>query len=450
MQAKRVVIVGGGMAGLACAADLAEAGVKVTVLEKRPVAGGKVSSWNDQDGDPIESGLHIFFGCYKKLFPFLKRVGAYQHINWKEHTILVAQANGKTHRLHFPNIPAPFSGIVAFSWNKLFTLSEKLTNIPGLFVVYVRGLGYNKKLDRFSYAQWHKRRWMQQSVVDKLWNAISLSTGFIGADEMSARPMTTVFHYFARSTNASKLGFLNGTPERQIFEPIRHYLEERGGEILLNQKVKEVVVGEDELAKGLLMEDGSLIEADAYIIAAPLHSARQLLPDKLRRYKFFDNLWKLRSVPVMNAQIWYDRKISEEDNLFFTSEAIFSVFADLSITSPKAYDKHGGSLVSMAIAPAAPLWQLSDEEILDKAHADLVKLWPKVVEAKRLKGSLVRIPNSIYREEPGSDKYRPTQFTPIPNLFLSGCYTAQDYMASMEGAVQSGQLAAKAVLKSFS
>ena len=59
---------------------------------------------------------------------------------------------------------------------------------------------------------------------------------------------------------------------------------------------------------------------------------------------------------------------------------------------------------------------------------------------------MVRIPNSIYREAPGSDPFRPSQATPVPNLFLAGDYTRQDYMASMEGAVRSGQRAAQAVL----
>ncbi len=442
----RVAIVGGGLAGLACAVELADKGHKVIVLEKRPVLGGKVSSWKDGDGDSIESGVHIFFGCYKQLLPFLKRVGAYQNIKWKEHTILVARPGGKTTRLHFPKLPAPFSGIIAFTNNDLFTWQEKLTNIPGLFVLYIRGLGFVKKLDKFSYGEWHRRRGMKQSVIDKLWNAISLSTGFLPAEEMSARPMTTVFHYFARSTRASELGFLDTSPGEGIFEPICHYLTAKGVQIHSDTKVTDLVMDEAEQILGLKLADGSLIEAEAYVIAAPLHSARQILPAKLRRHTFFDNLWKLKSVPVMNVQIWYDQKICQTDNLFFTGEACFSVFADLSITSPRAYGQNKGSVMGLVVAPAAPLWQLSDEEIVQRCHQDLANLWPAAQGAAILKGTVVRIPNSIYREEPGSDQYRPTQQTPVKNLFLAGCYTQQDYMASMEGAVRSGLAAAAAIM----
>lgn len=442
----KVAIAGGGLAGLACAVELAEAGHEVLVLEKRPVLGGKVSSWQDADGDSIESGVHIFFGCYRQLLPFLKRVGAYQNIKWKEHTILLARPDGETARLHFPAFPAPFSGIIAFSNNDLFSWPEKLTNVWGLFILYLSGLDFIKKLDKYSYTEWHQKRGMRQNVVDKLWNAIALSTGFLPANEMSARPMATVFHYFARQTSASQLGFLDTSPAEGIFEPIRRHLAAKGAQIRLDARVREVLLDQNEKVAGFLLASGERIEADAYVIAAPLHNARQMLPDQLRHHPYFANLWKLKSVPVMNVQIWYDRKVCQTDNLFFTAEACFSVFADLSITSPRAYGALDGSVMGLVVAPAAPLWQLSDEEIVQQCHRDLLKLWPEVAGANIIKGTVVRIPNSIYREEPGSDQYRPAQRSPLENLFLAGDYTQQDYMASMEGAVRSGLAAARAII----
>ena len=99
--------------------------------------------------------------------------------------------------------------------------------------------------------------------------------------------------------------------------------------------------------------------------------------------------------------------------------------------------------MGLVVAPAASLWQLSDAEIVERCHHDLIGLWPSAAQAQVLKGTVVRIPNSIYRETPGSDVYRPTQKTPVANLFLAGDYTQQDYMASMEGAVRSGLAAAR-------
>jgi len=64
---KTVAIIGGGLSGLACAKYLAQAGHQPTVYEARDVLGGKVSAWQDKDGDWIETGLHIFFGAYPNM-----------------------------------------------------------------------------------------------------------------------------------------------------------------------------------------------------------------------------------------------------------------------------------------------------------------------------------------------------------------------------------------------
>ncbi len=447
---KTAIVVGGGLAGLTSAADLADAGFQVQVLEKRPVVGGKVSSW--QEGDyTVESGLHIFFGCYRELLTMMKRVGAYSHINWKDHTLHVARPGGKVAKFHFPNIPAPFNGIVAFTGNDLLTWHEKFTNVRALIHPWLTPLEKVSRWDDRTYAEWHRGYGIAEGVLTKWWNPIALSMGFLPAEEMSARPMTTVFHHFSRRASASRVGFLDGPPNERLHQPFIDYIEARGGIARRNSKVTELEVtwgDSSPSVTGVRLEDGEVLHADAVVVAVPLHNARQLIPKVLRHMAYFDNLWKLKSVPVMNVQVWFDRYVSRTDNLFFTADAPFSVFADLAVTSP-LYDRTGGSLVSMAVAPAQELWQLTDDEIAQRCLDALHSLWPQTLRAHVVHTTVVKIPNSIYRELPGSDALRPTQKTPILNLALAGDYTQQDYMASMEGAVRSGHKAAQALISNL-
>jgi zeta-carotene desaturase len=448
--ANKVVVIGGGLAGLTAAADLADAGVQVTLLEKRAVLGGKVSSW-DAEGWPIESGLHIFFGCYTALLAMMRRVGAYDNVLWKEHTIHVARHGGKVSRFRFPNVPAPFNGIWAFTTNDLLTWREKLTNVRALIRPWLRPLRKIGEWDDRTYAQWHRRYSIAEGVLTKWWNPIALSMGFLHAEEMSARPMTTVFHHFSRKARASRVGFLDGPPGERMHRYFADYIEARGGEVRMDSRVAELLLDWQEgrpSITGVRLESGEVVEADGFVLAVPLHSARQALPKVLRRMPYFDRLWQLKSVPVMNVQVWFDRYVSSTDNLHFTTDAPFSVFADLAITSPM-YDRTGGSLVSMAVAPAQPLWHKSDAEIVQACVDALHNLWPPTRQAQILHTTVVKIPNSIYREVPGSDALRPTQRTPIRNLVLAGDYTRQDYMASMEGAVRSGHKASLALLESL-
>lgn len=74
-QKQRVLVLGGGLAGLCAAKRLTDRGFQVTLLEKRELYGGKVSSWRDDEGDWIESGTHCFFGAYGVLYELMKEVG---------------------------------------------------------------------------------------------------------------------------------------------------------------------------------------------------------------------------------------------------------------------------------------------------------------------------------------------------------------------------------------
>jgi zeta-carotene desaturase len=338
--------------------------------------------------------------------------------------------------------------MAAFGTTDLFTLGEKLTNMRALIRPWLMSLAAIQRWDNLSYAEWHRKHGIAQGVLDKMWNPIALSMGFLPAAELSARPMTTVFHHFSRAGTATRVGFLDGPPGERLHSPFAEYITTRGGRIETGVRAQALDLEPEGRVAGVWLADGSLRTAAYYVLAAPIHSTRQLLPAALRRFAQFDNLWKLKSVPVMNAQIWFDRRVSTVDNLFFTADAPFSVFADLAVVAPREYGTHGGSLVSMAIAPAAPLWPLSDDEIVERCRAALADLWPASRGARVRKTALVRIPNSIYRESPGTDRYRPAQRTPVHNLFLAGDYTQQDYMASMEGAVRSGKLAARALLDS--
>ncbi|MDQ6693934.1 MAG: FAD-dependent oxidoreductase [Chloroflexota bacterium] len=438
---------GGGLAGLTAAADLVDSGADVLLLEKRSVLGGKVSSWLEQDYQ-VESGLHIFFGCYTELLAAMKRVDAYSHINWKEHAIYMAQPGGKVSRFSFPNVPAPFNGIVAFTANDLLTWHEKWTNVKALIRPWLMSLDQVAKWDDRTYGDWHRGYGIAEGVLTKWWNPIALSMGFLPADEMSARPMTTVFHHFSRAGQASRVGFLDGPPSERLHKSFADYIRQRRGEIRTGSKVQELVISWDTgkpVISAVRMEGGEELVADAFVVATPLHNARQMIPRVLSNIDYFSSLWKLKSVPVMNVQVWFDRYVSRRDNLHFTAHAPFSVFADLAVTSP-LYDRTGGSVVSMAVAPAQHLWQLSDQEIIQICIDALADLWPRTRTARVVHSSLVKIPNSIYREVPGSDALRPTQKTPVFNLALAGDYTRQDYMASMEGAVRSGHRAAKVLL----
>jgi 15-cis-phytoene desaturase len=157
----------------------------------------------------------------------------------------------------------------------------------------------------------------------------------------------------------------------------------------------------------------------------------------------------LRGVPVMNLHLWFDRKLSTVDNLIFSRSKLLSVYADMSETC-KGYASKENSMLELVFAPAAGWLTKSDDEILQATLDELERLFPEEIAAdqslaKVTKFSCVRTPTSVYETLPGCEQHRPSQKSPISNFFMAGDFSKQRYLASMEGAILSGQLAAKAV-----
>ena len=127
---KTVAIVGGGLSGLACAKYLSDAGHKPIVLEARDVLGGKVSAWQDEDGDWVETGLHIFFGAYPNMMNLLTELGIEERLQWKAHrmTFAMRERPGEFTSFDFPRgVPAPLNMAAAILGNtEMLSWEEKL------------------------------------------------------------------------------------------------------------------------------------------------------------------------------------------------------------------------------------------------------------------------------------------------------------------------------------
>ncbi|MBF2013759.1 MAG: 9,9'-di-cis-zeta-carotene desaturase [Rivularia sp. T60_A2020_040] len=474
----RVAIVGAGLAGLSCAVDLADAGCEIQIFESRPFVGGKVGSWIDHDGNHVEMGLHVFFGCYYQLFDLMKKVGAFENLRSKEHTHQFINRGGRTGALDFRFLTgAPFNGLKAFFTTSQLSLQDKIQNSLALGTSpVVRGLvdfdGAMKTirdLDKISFADWFRSHGGNNGSIERMWNPIAYALGFIDCENMSARCMLTIFQLFATRTEASKLRMLEGSPQEYLHKPILDYLEARGTKIYTRRQVREIKFSEVEgktRVDGLVVANGDTqedITADAYIAACDLPGITRLLPSEWRKWLEFDNIYKLDAVPVATVQLRFDGWVTEMqdaekrsslqqaagiDNLLYTPDADFSCFADLALTSPADYYRQGsGSLMQLVLTPGDPFIKKSNEEIAKHVLAQVHELFPSSRELNMTWYSVVKLAQSLYREAPGMDVYRPSQKTPLENFFLAGSYTQQDYIDSMEGATISGRRAAKVVLE---
>src|SRR5919202_304526 len=474
----RVAIVGAGLAGMATAVELVDGEHVVEVLESRPFVGGKVGSWVDADGNHVEMGLHVFFGCYYQLFDLMKKVGAIDNLRLKEHTHIFVNKGGRTGELDFRFITgAPFNGLKAFFTTSQLSLQDKLQNAIALGISpIVRGLvdfdGAMKtirELDKISFADWFRKHGGNDGSLKRMWNPIAYALGFIDTENISARCMLTIFQFFASKTEASVLRMLEGSPDEYLHQPIVKYLEARGGKIHTRRRVREILfseAGEQTKVTGIAIANGETEEtilADAYVCATDVPGVQRVLPEAWRKWSEFDNIYKLDTIPVATVQLRFDGWVTELhdaekrkqlteaaglDNLLYTPDADFSCFADLALTSPGDYYREGqGSLLQLVLTPGDPFIRQNNEAIAQHVLKQVHELFPSSRELNMTWYSVVKLAQSLYREAPGMDPYRPNQKTPVSNFFLAGSYTQQDYIDSMEGSTLSGRQAAKAILE---
>ncbi|MEB3184782.1 MAG: 9,9'-di-cis-zeta-carotene desaturase [Cyanobacteriota bacterium] len=496
----RVAIVGAGLAGLAAAVDLVDAGHQVDLYEARPFMGGKVGSWVDEGGNHIEMGLHVFFFNYANLFALLRQVGAFENLLPKDHIHLFVNSGGDLRELDFRfPIGAPFNGLKAFFTTPQLSWIDKLRNALALgtspivrgLVDYEGAMKTIRALDRISFQQWFLGHGGSEQSIRRMWNPIAYALGFIDCEAISARCMLTIFMMFAAKTEASKLNLLKGSPHRWLTGPILDYITERGGRLHLRHRVSEVLF-DDELpaeetaeaaaagvdgaacqpvtrvsALKLGTPEGEItVEADTYLAACDVPGIQRMLPQAWRRWPQFDQIYKLEAVPVATVQLRYDGWVTELgdtpaaaaaradlnqpaglDNLLYTADADFSCFADLALASPEDYRKPGlGSLLQCVLTPGDPWIPKKTDEIVAHTDAQVRALFPSAAGLTLVWSNVVKLAQSLYREAPGMEPYRPDQRTPVSNFFLAGSYTRQDYIDSMEGATMSGKLAAAAIL----
>ena len=472
----KVAIVGAGLAGLTAAVDLVDQGHQVDLYEARAFMGGKVASWVDQKGNHIEMGLHVFFFNYANLFELMSKVGALDNLLPKEHTHLFINSGGDVRSLDFRfALGAPFNGLKAFFTTEQLSWVDKLRNALALgtspivqgLLDYEGAMKTIRDLDSISFKKWFINHGGSERSIKRMWDPIAYALGFINCETISARCMLTIFMMFASKTEASKLNLLKGSPHKWLTKPILDYIQKKGGKLHLEHRVIKMHHKNDSSNEvtgiDLATPNGEItIKADKYLAACDVPGIQRLIPQEWRKYSQFSKIYKLQTVPVATVQLRYDGWITELkssstqknllspsglDNLLYTADADFSCFTDLALSSPEDYRKKDlGSLMQCVLTPGDPWMTKPASDIVKHTDKQIKKLFPSAKALKLVWSNVVKLSQSLYREAPGMEPFRPDQSTPIKNFFLAGSYTRQDYIDSMEGATMSGHLAAGKIM----
>ena len=224
-------------------------------------------------------------------------------------------------------------------------------------------------------------------------------------------------------------------------EPAGRFLEERGAQLLMGTTAKSVSV-EDSRVKAIELSNGRTLQADAYVCALPFDVLLEVLPRDLADGPYFSRACMLKSSPIVGIHLWYDRTIMEQDMVGFLESPVQWVFNKTLI---QGSDGLRGQHVCISVSGA---WEYVDrpkDELRELFSGEMERLFPKARGARIERFLVVKQPQATFRSVPRVAQLRPTQTTPLANLFLAGDWTDTGWPSTMEAAVRSGVLATEAL-----
>jgi squalene-associated FAD-dependent desaturase len=449
---KSVIVIGGGLAGLAAGVALAESGWRVRLFEQRPFLGGRATSYVLPDGEHVDNCQHVTFGCCTNLEDFYRRVACADKIKFFDRLLLL-DPQGRTGSFQAGFLPAPFHIMGSFTSFSPLSMWDKLS-IGRAMLDILRYQGKPPDVQEpagISMLEWLRRRGQTKRAIARFWRVVLVSALSEELESIDARYGVDVLW---KTVLSNRTGYRMGVPTiplAKLYDGCQAEIERRGGEVILRVPVRGLKMENGELA-GLRFDDGREEFADAYVFAVPHTSLAELLPESVKQSdSSLANLDKIKVAPITGVHFWFDRKVMDEPFVTLldtTTQWIFNKTALYADSSGKEKTVSSGQYLQLVISASYDLLQKPRQEIIDLCLEEVRQALPAARKAELLKATVIKEAAATFSPEPGVDRWRPKQHTAIPRLFLAGDWTATGWPATMEGAVRSGYLAAEAILRS--
>jgi len=341
------------------------------------------------------------------------------------------------------SLPPPFHLAPSLAFYPSLNWTEKRSIAEAMLAIAHRG-GRNGDGDAAgcSMLEWLRAHNQSQAAVSRFWAVVLVSALNEDLGRTDARYGLDVFW---KAFLCNRWGYLIGIPRvplGELYEGCRATIERRGGEVLCRAAVRGLS-DDDRRITGVTMDAGRRHSADFYLLAVPHEAALKLLPEQIvANEPVFRNIRNLQASPITSVHFWFDRDVMAEPFVTLLDRTTQWIFNKSHLTG-----SHGeGRYLQSVISASYGLVDRSRQEIIDLCLGELQQVLPEAREARLLKATVVKETAATFSPQPGSDRWRPSQRTPLPNLFLAGDWTATGWPATMEGAVRSGYLAAEAIL----
>jgi hydroxysqualene dehydroxylase len=404
----KVAVVGGGLAGLAAALDLADAGHSVTVIEARPTLGGAVQTLPEREGDPEpppDNGQHIALGCFTEYLRFLERIGEGGSYLRTRLALPVLDEHGAVAAIE-PSLPA----LLRY---RHLSARERL-RIP----VTLLRLRSAQSHPNESFGDLLRRLGESSDSINRFWDVFIRPALNLRCDEADAGAglftvRTALLGPRANSDlilPARPLGWMHGDAAGRA-------LEAAGATVDTDTRVSSL----DEL------------DAEAIVVAVPPRESARLLAEPEP---------ELEDSPIVSVHLWFDRPLLDQPLAALLDSDAHWVFDRGSLTGSRP---ERGQYLTVVSSGVPELLAVRGRELVETIAGQLTE---RLGKAELLWSRVSREPYATVALRPGV--HRPGVGTSRPNVARAGTWTDTGWPATMESAIRSGRSAAQHILSSTS
>jgi squalene-associated FAD-dependent desaturase len=434
------IVIGAGLAGLAAAVRLIDAGHRVTLIEATKAGGGRARSFVDPaSGRELDNGQHLVMGCYRETLAFLRQIGVHDGIYFqRDLAIDMVKPGGKRAKLLCPPLPAPLhlaAGLLTM--RGVGVLHKAAALRAGLLLSgEVRRPDDNETCDA-----WLRRLGQTAGIRAIFWEPLIWAT--LNDDPLvasAAMLMAVLERAFMSTRDASRLGVPRVPLSRLYVDQALAYLRERGAVIHLGQPVRALRVVDQAIA-GVVLKSGEQLDADQVISAVPPPALLDMLPGTWPNHPIFQDVARLGASPIINLWLVVDRAPFDDPFLGLVSSELHWLFNRSRIEGHSG----GEALLGVTISAARASLEDSQEALVGLFNAEMRRYFPgrpytirhvKVIKEKR----------ATISHAAGTYHRRPEAQSPLRGLYLAGDWVRTGLPATIESAVQSGHDAAAALL----
>jgi squalene-associated FAD-dependent desaturase len=414
----RTVVVGGGLAGLAAALDLADAGHDVTLLEARPTLGGAVQTLPEREGDPQpppDNGQHIALGCFTEYLRFLARVGESGSVLRKRLALPVIAEDRALSAIE----PSP----AALLRYRHLPLRDRVAILRVLW-----RLRTAQPASQETFGALLRRLGASEAAVARFWDVFVRPALNLRSDEASAEAgLFTV--------RTALLGPRANADLILPLQPLGRMHGDAAGSALaaagatVRTEVRVVAI-EDNV---VLSSDGGPLEADAVVVAVPPRESARLLGEPEPG---------LEDSPIVSVHLWFDRRLLAQPLAALLGSDAHWVFDRGVLTG---HEPARGQYLSVVASGVPELLDVRGRGLVDRIAGQLTE---RLGAAELLWSRVSREPYATIALRPGVE--RPSAETGRPHVVRAGAWTDTGWPVTMESAVRSGRKAAQHILRALS